>query len=382
MRRPLAASLSVGADRFLARGVENAPAEVAIRVQRARAFGVIGMAAAFFFFVVSGLLLGRYDLALVGGAFSFVTGAGTYWTDRLDGRAVNVWRSLLLTVLLVGTDLLAVSLPGADPISVMFPILMVLYAAHVFGIRAAAFWTAASCAGLAFVVFGARWPEAGPPISELNIFLVRTGVLLTVFAFAAAARRFQDRQTRELEFLASHDPLTGLLNHSAFELRLHEAVARSIRYERPIALLFVDLDGFKRVNDRWGHAVGDLVLCRTAERIRRHTRATDHAGRRGGDEFVIALEPVADEDTAETYARRLLEELMQPFELASRNIDVSASIGVAIYPGDARDAEGLLTAADQAMYEAKYAGGGTVQLYSDLPDPDVGTASGAIRARR
>jgi diguanylate cyclase (GGDEF)-like protein len=197
---------------------------------------------------------------------------------------------------------------------------------------------------------------------------MRCAVFVTVFTFGAAARRFADQQSERLEYMARHEPLTQLLNRTEFDQRFKDAVARSARYQRSLALLFIDMDGFKRINDKHGHQVGDEVLCEVANRIRASSRETDHAGRLGGDEFVLALEPIPDEATAECFSQRLLSALSEPIELDGERLEVSASIGVAMFPADRLDAEGLMHAADKAMYEAKYAGGGAIQLYSRLQE--------------
>ena len=162
----------------------------------------------------------------------------------------------------------------------------------------------------------------------------------------------------QMTFLARRDPLTGLLNRRAFDERLREALARAERYGSRVGLLFLDLDGFKKVNDSEGHARGDALLQQCAERIQSVTRATDAAGRNGGDEFVVLLESIAEPKSAETYAARLLELCAEGEGLPG----IDASLGIAVYPDHAGDAEGLTGAADAAMYEAKRAGGGRLAV--------------------
>jgi len=169
-----------------------------------------------------------------------------------------------------------------------------------------------------------------------------------------------NRQLREkevkLQHMALHDPLTGLANRLLLDETLAKAIARSQRDDSTLALLVIDLDGFKEVNDSLGHAVGDILLQAIAERIRTTVRLTDTAARLGGDEFVVLLENL--QETGDTFrvADQLVEQIALPVELPTGTGGVSASMGIAIYPQHAQDAVQLLKAADKAMYVAKAAG--------------------------
>lgn len=161
----------------------------------------------------------------------------------------------------------------------------------------------------------------------------------------------------KLRFGAYHDPLTGLANRTAFLERLEQALALAQRHGRRLALLFIDLDGFKPVNDTLGHAAGDAVLKAIAARLRTSLRAGDLVGRMGGDEFVVLLEEAGEPGEPAEVARKLLAAVVQPVLAGGRECCVSASIGISRHPVDGKDADTLLHGADEAMYLAKAQGG-------------------------
>jgi diguanylate cyclase (GGDEF)-like protein len=164
---------------------------------------------------------------------------------------------------------------------------------------------------------------------------------------------------------ARHDVLTGLPNRAALTEILGTALARGRLTGRDVAVLFVDLDGFKLVNDGLGHAAGDELLLRAAERIRGATRDDDVVARLGGDEFVVVCWDVDTVDTATAVARRIVAQIEKPFRIGSQDAVVSASIGIAVAGADAIDPEDLLRRADLAMYEAKATGRGRFVLFDD-----------------
>ncbi len=166
----------------------------------------------------------------------------------------------------------------------------------------------------------------------------------------------------ELRRRAFHDSLTGLANRALFEDRLAHALARARRQEHPVAVLFLDLDDFKTINDSLGHSSGDELLRAAATRIADVARITDTAARLGGDEFAVLLELIDGDGDAELVARRLLEELAPPITVGDRELRVGASIGVAVSDGGLTVDE-LLRNADTAMYVAKEAGKGTVRVF-------------------
>ena len=175
------------------------------------------------------------------------------------------------------------------------------------------------------------------------------------------------RTERELEHLAYHDRLTGLPNRTLLEEHLALALARAGRHDHGVALLFLDLDHFKLVNDGFGHAAGDQLLRDVALRLQGVTRATDLLARQGGDEFLLLVTDLGDdaEGLASSVAEKLEGALREPFRLAGASLDVDASIGVSIYPRDAEDAEALMRHADAAMYQAKNAGRGRVRVFEE-----------------
>jgi diguanylate cyclase (GGDEF)-like protein/PAS domain S-box-containing protein len=167
-----------------------------------------------------------------------------------------------------------------------------------------------------------------------------------------------------LHHRAHHDALTGLPNRLLFEDRLQLAVAAAVRHERVLAVLFLDLDGFKLVNDNLGHAIGDEVLGVVAKRLQGALRAGDTLARLHGDEFAILLPEIAAIHDAARLARTLLAEISRPIVLSHTVVNVSASIGVSFYPRDGGDGQALLRAADLAMYQAKLGGKNDVRLFA------------------
>src|SRR5205823_10332005 len=169
---------------------------------------------------------------------------------------------------------------------------------------------------------------------------------------------------RNLQFVASHDALTGLFNRSMFGQRLQQALAQAHRHDRRLAVLFIDLDGFKRVNDLLGHDAGDVLLTELANRLRECMRESDTLGRMGGDEFVVLIEGYEEESQLLEVARKILETVDQPFLLRNGEHRVTASIGIGAYPQDGEDAAELLKNADIAMYRAKDQGKNQYQFHS------------------
>ena len=165
----------------------------------------------------------------------------------------------------------------------------------------------------------------------------------------------QEKQ-RELDHLASHDTLTGLPNRRMFLDRLEHALARARRNDEPVAVLFIDLDKFKDINDSLGHATGDIVLRTTAQRMLSVIREADTVARIGGDEFVILLDGIVSKADTALVAAKVIETLGQPVEQDGHSLHIGASIGIACYPQDGSTGDELLGRADQAMYEAKCTG--------------------------
>ncbi len=185
------------------------------------------------------------------------------------------------------------------------------------------------------------WDDAGEPQRLVGMSLDVTG---------------QRTQSQQLERLAHYDALTDLPNRVLLERRLREGMRQSKAQGARLGVGYLDLDGFKPVNDRLGHAAGDRLLVQVAQRLRGALRASDCAARLGGDEFVILLPGLASADECELRLRALMESLAAPYPLGKDRATVTASIGYTLYPDDDADADTLLRHADQAMYAAKQAG--------------------------
>jgi len=165
---------------------------------------------------------------------------------------------------------------------------------------------------------------------------------------------------------AMHDPLTGLPNLTLFGDRLKQGLAQARRHGWRLAVLFIDLDGFKGINDGLGHAVGDRVLKVVGQRLRSGIRAGDTVCRRSGDEFLVLLLEAGDETTIARLAAMMRAAVAEPLGLEGAEVSVQMSIGIAVFPEDGAAAEELLERADVAMYAAKRAGRG-IALYSEVP---------------
>lgn len=170
---------------------------------------------------------------------------------------------------------------------------------------------------------------------------------------------------QNLQFVATHDALTALPNRTMFGDRLSQALAQAQRYNRRLAVLFVDLDGFKTVNDTFGHAAGDVLLREIAARLRSCLREGDVIGRIGGDEFVVLIEEFGEPEQLALVARKILETVAQPVPVREHECRVTASIGISTYPQDGKDSQTLLKNADSAMYRAKEQGKNRFHLYSN-----------------
>lgn len=162
--------------------------------------------------------------------------------------------------------------------------------------------------------------------------------------------------------LAHHDSLTGLPNRVLLLDRLSQTIVKANRKKRLFALLFLDLDGFKAINDSFGHEQGDMLLRNVANRLRETFRESDTVARMGGDEFTIILEDIDETKGATPVAEKIVANLGQPFEFYGHACTIGVSVGIAIYPQDGHDASTLLSHADEAMYQVK-AGGKSGYVY-------------------
>ena len=212
--------------------------------------------------------------------------------------------------------------------------------------------------------------------TNLNILTGVTEVFLTVklplrredgniYALCGISTDISERKDIEehMQHMAQYDALTHLPNRALFNDRLQQAIAAAQRNKAHLALMFIDLDKFKPVNDTYGHGVGDLLLKEVALRIQDCLRDSDTAARIGGDEFVILLPVVETEQDASKVGEKILHTLNQPFELAGHTLKISSSIGVAVYPKHGSDEKLLVKSADIAMYHAKKNGRNNVKIY-------------------
>lgn len=197
----------------------------------------------------------------------------------------------------------------------------------------------------------------------------RSNPILENNHLAGAVLVFQDVTQRQqaaelIRYMANHDSLTNLPNRNFCNKRLPQAISLAKRQRRIICLLFIDLDRFKPINDKYGHAVGDKVLRQVAERLKKMLRSSDSVCRLGGDEFVILLESTDSVDGARYVAEKTIELLNEPILVNEHTCSIGASIGISIYPEDCEDANTMLQHADIAMYEAKKKGRNRFEHYS------------------
>ena len=313
-------------------------------------------------------LLGR---AIVG------VGAGLAGMFLLGGS----WQLAYLTPLpLFSRRLLRVALPvagGASAIAMAGAPLLILgvsrlVAASAFGTsqlrsRATSLPALIAMALAAILEIGMGLGAIGLTLSPFRVAAAWTAALMLVAAAIDDEREAAQQAASQAEYLAYHDPLTGLANRALFRDTLIAAIAHSERRGYGLAVLFIDLDRFKQVNDLAGHDTGDQVLRFVSDRMTRCLRREDMIARISGDEFVILVRDAGDDDAALAVGSKLLEALHQPVEAGGRSFVLDASIGVAVYPRDGDGQEALLLAADHAMYRAKNSGGRQVRFADPGP---------------
>lgn len=172
------------------------------------------------------------------------------------------------------------------------------------------------------------------------------------------------RREELIKHMAYHDTLTGLPNRLLLYDRLTKALEYAQRYCKMLSICFIDLDGFKAINDTFGHDTGDLLLKQVSERLKACVRKSDTVARMGGDEFVIMLQDIGEPEDAEITAGKILKELAKSFVLSGKELFITVSIGLSLYPTDGTGIEDLMKKADTAMYNAKKAGKNNFRLYS------------------
>ncbi|KJY82723.1 diguanylate cyclase [Vibrio galatheae] len=174
-----------------------------------------------------------------------------------------------------------------------------------------------------------------------------------------------EKQTQELEYLSEHDSLTALFNRRSMEARLETALEKAERTGLIVAVLFLDLDKFKNINDTYGHDIGDEVLVKVSERLLHSTRKTDIVSRFGGDEFVVCLDLLEDRESVWAKANQIITNMDHPITIGVTSFNVGISVGIAIYPTSAATHKELIKLADQAMYEAKQRPGNNFVFIED-----------------
>jgi len=201
-------------------------------------------------------------------------------------------------------------------------------------------------------------------LMTINAIRDEKGEISQFVSIATDITHLRDVEER-LRYLAYYDSLTGLPNRNLFQDRLQHAIHEAERNESQIALLFIDLDNFKDINDTMGHGAGDRILLQVAQRLTEEIRQSDTVAYMGGDEFTIAVGELPSTEMAATVARKVLETLSQPMHLSPEEIYLSGSIGIALYPDDGKSVEELIKKADAATFEAKKLGRARYQFFSE-----------------
>ncbi|MGI9528573.1 MAG: putative bifunctional diguanylate cyclase/phosphodiesterase [Acidimicrobiia bacterium] len=196
------------------------------------------------------------------------------------------------------------------------------------------------------------------------IVAIIAGLVLFALAVLAVVVVRRKRQDKRLGYLAQYDQLTGLINRTLFHDRLANALVRARRDGGLVTVMFLDIDGFKGINDTFGHDVGDELLRQIAARLVECLRESDSVARLGGDEFTVILEGGKRVEDAGQVASKILRSIATPFVVADRELSVTTSIGIAVYPVDGDTSEDLVKGADTAMYQAKAAGRNTYQYFT------------------
>jgi diguanylate cyclase (GGDEF)-like protein len=203
-----------------------------------------------------------------------------------------------------------------------------------------------------------------------NLLLLLVGGLFWHMSHSLAESRRREAEARQaqaekVEYLAYHDSLTGLANRSLLSRLLGQAIHQAHRKQGRLAILFLDLDHFKNINDSLGHDAGDELLCEVARRLQACLRESDLVARISGDEFMVVLPEVEDKALVETVASKIIDIVAQPYAIAGSQCRVTASIGISLYPDDGEDEETLTKHADTAMYQAKEDGKNAFRFYSE-----------------
>ena len=268
-----------------------------------------------------------------------------------------------------GAMLTGVIMTGGTNASPMMPLLVLVaeYAFLLLGLRGGLWWSIVvvlSLVGLALVNYGGVQFEVISHPSHMAFYQIATPVLLLVTSAMALVlyeiitsnlRRALAIERNQFAYQAAHDPLTGLANRDEFQRNLLFAIRQAQLRQRHCAVIYIDLDRFKPINDRFGHAAGDMVLRTISQRLQQFVRGSDIVARLGGDEFAVILMGLQRIEDASTLVGKLREIIEEPIPHQADTLAVGASFGLAIYPDMADSAAELLRLADSAMYAAKHA---------------------------
>lgn len=285
--------------------------------------------------------------------------------------------SMMIDVTLIGVAMVVVQL---EPVGIGAPFIYMLVVPAILlpwskawcVMAYAAMWSLVALFGFDLIPLTA---DVSPTVITIVAFIIFAGHTVAIVAVFASAldrsRRATELAEQQNRYMAAHDPLTGLANRALLTDRIEVALADARRNGEEVAVIFIDLDHFKLINDSAGHTAGDELLERCAKVISELVRDGDSVGRVGGDEFVMLVTRIADAGEAAKIAERVVGALRQNWKFADREFSVTASAGIAMYPMDGGDPEALLKHADTAMYRAKDQGRDRFQLFSAAMNHEV-----------
>ncbi len=316
-------------------------------------------------------LIPRRILVLAASAFGLLAVAGLLLPGALTWVASSEAGFFVRLPLLPELGFLSYSL---GPLGVMGIIMAIPFLAYCFSVlrRFAMLGNLYEALSIGVAISTAALSVLSDALIHMGAYhfvpLTEYGWALALVSIAFLSSRETSATSRRFQRLAYFDPLTGLPNREMFHECLSAAIARAKRSARRMALLFIDLDRFKSVNDTLGHAAGDAVLIEIAKRIKAKVRESDTVSRLGGDEYTVILEGIARSSDAMQVASSLLGEFSRPITIGETEFCAGGSIGIAIYPYDDMSAEGLTRKADAAMYQAKQDGGNGYRFISGETD--------------
>jgi diguanylate cyclase (GGDEF)-like protein len=292
--------------------------------------------------------------------------AGAY----LLSRRGHFRSSAVTTVLAITLAIFAVSIPSPslnDVGMLYFIVIPVLFSGLLLGFRFSL------ALGIAVILGMLLVDLLVPTVPSEEVPILTTMIIVGMVLFAARHRQLMERDRyaaitasqERYRYLATHDPLTGLPNRTLLHERLQSALRRAHRNSLHTAVLFLDLDNFKQVNDAFEHHAGDRLLTELGERLRRALRETDTVARMGGDEFAVILEELTNPFDSIAVVQKLLEAVPAPCNIRGKEISITTSVGISIYPKDARDVDELLQQADTALSYAKHSGKNAFRFYNE-----------------